>query len=174
MTRDRIYIVEPNPDARPEGAVYMQFQLETADDHSWPPAEWESLWVRPEPGHRIYRVLSVPAFVTAIAVNDLVLGKPGPQGNIGFDRKIASGGHSTIRIFVNNDADEQLVTNRIASIIDDVTAAGCALQRTGWDLIIAVDIPTLEAYEHVYDDCLIPRGDAGELSVESACMTFDA
>nr|WP_264050765.1 DUF4265 domain-containing protein [Mycolicibacterium wolinskyi] len=79
-------------------------------------------------------------------------------------------GHSTVRIFIDHQVDDEVLTERIADIV--VGAAGSTVRRTGWDLILAVDIPTLAAYEHVYDDCLIPRGEAGELSVESACMTF--
>ncbi|NIH93177.1 DUF4265 domain-containing protein [Mycolicibacterium fluoranthenivorans] len=157
----------------PHGALSMLFKVDTDDDHSWPPADWEALWVRPESDGQAYRILSIPLLVFGIAVDDLVLGTSGPEGNVVFDRKVESGGHSTIRIFIDHQAEEDILSFRIAAIIDEVEAAGCVVRRTGWDLIVAVDIPTLDAYEHVYDDCLIPRGEAGELTVESACMTFD-
>lgn len=175
MPHDRIDILTEvaGVTTPPQGALSMLFKVDTDDHHSWPPADWEALWVRPQSHGQGYRVLSIPLLVFGIAVDDIVLGTAVPEGNMIFDRKVESGGHSTIRIFIDHQDEEDVISRRIAAITDEVQAAGCVVRRTGWDLIVAVDIPTLDAYEHVYDDCLIPRGEAGELTVESACMTFD-
>jgi len=172
MTCERFDTLGPPPGTRPRGALPMRFEVDTDDEHSWPPANSETLWVLPELEARTYRVLSIPVLADGIAVNDTVLGEFA-NDNLMFDGKITSGGHSTIRIFIDHQVEEGVLTERIAAIISEVEAAGCTVRRSGWDLIVAVDIPTLDAYEHVYDDCLIPRGEAGELAVESACMTFD-
>jgi hypothetical protein len=166
MAGDRIHIVLPKETSRPDDATYMQFKLDV-DEHDWPPADWEAMWTRRE-DYRTYRVLSIPAFVHKIAVNDLVWSKTGPDHDVHFDHKLDSGGHSTVRVFMRADATNEL----IEQVIAEIRASGCEIQRTSWDAIIAVDIPTEEAFARLYEDCLIPRSDAGDLSVESACMTF--
>lgn len=135
----------------------MRFKVDTDDNHSWPPANSETLWVMPEPQARTYRILSIPVLANGIAIDDTVFGEVEPNGDLTFDRKYISGGHSTIRIFIDHQADENTLTERITAIVSEIEDAGCTVRRTRWDLILAVDIPTLDAYEHVYDDCLIPR-----------------
>ncbi|MGJ6127243.1 DUF4265 domain-containing protein [Mycolicibacterium sp. Y3] len=168
MSGERIFILEPNPSTRPEGSRYLQFKLDV-DDRGWPPADWESVWAQPDEAFFTYRIASIPAFVVDIAVGDLVQGKLGPDDDLHFDHKIKSGGHSTIRVYM----DHELPDSRIAAVRAGVTSAGCTYQLTSWDAILAVDIPSETAYERLYSDCLIPYGEAGDLTVEKGCWTFD-
>ncbi|MDX1870587.1 DUF4265 domain-containing protein [Mycolicibacterium sp. 120266] len=168
MPDNRIFVLEPHPSTRPEGARYLQFEL-AIDDDGWPPADWEAVWAQPDEAFFTYRVVSIPAFVFDIAVGDLVQGKLGPDDDLQFDHKISSGGHSTIRVYMHHE----LPDSTIAEVRAGVTASGCTYQLTSWDAILAVDIPTEKAYERLYSDVLIPQADAGHLTVEKGCWTFD-
>jgi hypothetical protein len=123
----------------------MEFRLEI--EENWPPVSTETLWVE-SVGAGSYKIDNAPFFVKNIAVGDIVDGERTNGELLSFERKTASGGHSTIWVIALEDEIRQ-------PLRDSIYSMNCSFESGPWPSLISIDVPDaryLDALHHYLDD----------------------
>ncbi len=116
------------------------FELEQ-DDDGYPPAAAESLWGLPTSAHDRFIIDNIPFFVDDVAMGDHVK-VDNRNGQLWFVRLLKSGGHSSLRVFVE-DEDEA------TRLRDGLAALGCPSERDSGRTLISIDLPSSVPYQRV-------------------------
>ena len=135
--------------------VKVLFNFENARGET----EIESVWARPVV--QGYQLDNIPFYAREAAYNDIVAADPDEDGVLWYAGLIVASGHSTIRLWFENESD-------VAGVRDRLREMGC---QSELDLprLVAVDIPPSLPYEKVKEyfeqmEC------AGVLEYEEACL----
>ncbi len=143
------------------------FPLEK-DEDGWPPHEAETLWANRLPDGT-FRLDNIPVFVRGVSCYDVISGEQDqpPEGEGGFwyrfRRVIERSGHSTIRLWVNDDT-------RVQQVRQDLRGFGCDSEGTKHlPKLIAVDVPPTSDFHSVIE--FIRGGtERGEWEYEEGCV----
>ena len=136
-----------------------EVHVRLAVEDGWPPVAFEVLAAKPLGDHR-YQLLSPPAFAEQLAIGDVVSVEhpevPDPE-QVWVDSVIESSGHSTVRVvfFEAAGAEAESALRR------DLEALGAQVHGTGFQGLIAVDIPGEVDYRAVRE--LLGEGESQEL-----------
>lgn len=114
----------------PTRYAHIAFQLEI-DEDGYPPVGVETLWARRENNELI--VDNIPFFVLGVSYNDAIAVDT-VDGRLMFKEVKRFGGHSTVRVIVNDLQDKQRVIN-------DFQQLGCATEIGPYESLVAIDIP---------------------------------
>jgi hypothetical protein len=121
------------------GRVKLEFRLET-DEDGWPPADWEMVWaIRRGDGR--FELDNIPFFAMDVAAGDVV-GALADGDRLIFDRVLAEGGHSTIRVIMFELDEKDAVRQSLAQM-------GCETEGSHLPSLFAVDIPPGSDYRQV-------------------------
>jgi Domain of unknown function (DUF4265) len=113
-----------------EVEIWVPVQQDAA---GFPNQEWEQLHAWPVQGG--YRLNSIPFFAKDLAVNDVVAASEREGGLLVFESVVIRSGHSTFRIWLTPEKQEDART-----IIDEVRRLGGHAELT-LDRLVAVDAP---------------------------------
>lgn len=118
-----------------DSLVTVEFKLE-GPDSEWHGLGVETLWaVQLEPD--LFRLDNIPLYIYEVSFNDVVKAEPGEvDGMFVFVEVVSRGGHSTYRIFVEEETDE----SRFNEHWQPLEALGCTFER-GDEKFLAVDVP---------------------------------
>jgi hypothetical protein len=108
------------------------------DAEGYPPVGAETIWTTPCQEPDIYRVDSIPVFAHDLAVGDMIRVRREGDESI-FDEVVASGGHSTVWIIVEDDRmDDHAWRTELREFLRGM---GCESEWDDVHGIIAVDVP---------------------------------
>ncbi|HEX7284801.1 MAG TPA: DUF4265 domain-containing protein [Candidatus Angelobacter sp.] len=113
--------------------VKVQFKLHPNDQQGF---QTESLWAE-NVGRGRFRILNSPFFVFGISCDDVVEAKEAAVGLL-FQSVVSRGGHSTYRIFLQDDRTIRDADFRI--YWEPISALGATFENAD-DYFVAVDIP---------------------------------
>ena len=99
-----------------EDSVEIWFPVEK-DATGHPNQDWEQLYAWPI--HGGYRLNNIPFFVKNLALDDVVAARKGDRGELVFDRVLSRSGHSTFRIWLSAEKQQNA-----ESIMHDVRDLG--------------------------------------------------
>jgi hypothetical protein len=143
----------------------IAFHLSSGNDGLSP--RWEYLWGR-ERGDGTFEIASVPFFVRGICVGDRVSVIRHELGLL-FRQVLASGGHSTLRVFVargQGGADGALPV--VAQLCQILRRLGCSSEVGDVPGLLAVDVPPIAAVQaHAF---LRTGHERGLWDLEEACV----
>jgi uncharacterized protein DUF4265 len=140
----------------------IAFRLGPNDEH--PAARWEYLWAR-ELGDGTFQIDNVPLLARGISAGDRVAVVRHELGLLFRDR-LASGGHSTLRVLVPGSEATDAAIARLCSILQRL---GCATELSHIPGLIAVDVPPTVALDPVRR--FLEEGQQQELwYVDEACV----
>jgi hypothetical protein len=111
--------------------VKVAFKLPRGDD-GYPPVDWENLWAIPL-SDGSYLVDSVPFYVKLISSGDVVAASH-VDGQLTFQKFLAAGGHSTVRVIVYE-------VDRVAELRSKLSGLGCATELSNVPSFFSVDVP---------------------------------
>ena len=130
--------MESNGSDTDEHYCKIIFPLER-DEDGWPPHDAETLWARRLPDGS-FQLDNIPVFVQDVSCEDIIAADQDepPEGEAGFWYRfrgvVEPGGHSTIRLWVNDEAS-------VASVRAELRSLGCDSEGTYLPKLIALDIP---------------------------------
>ena len=103
------------------------------DDQGHPPVEVESMWAIPRDDG--YELDNIPFYAKGVALGDVVVAEPDPDGALVYRGVLRRGGHSTYRIYLLDPGP-----NDPQSTIDYLRGKGLGVE---YDLprLLAIDIP---------------------------------
>ncbi|MDI1436455.1 DUF4265 domain-containing protein [Polyangium sorediatum] len=115
--------------------VKILFDVESEDGT----VDLESLWAIPVSNG--YRIDNIPFYARGVACNDIVAATPDEGGMLRFSGLVTASGHSTVRLWFEDEADVPVVREQLRQM-------GCESEL---DLprLVAVDIPPAVSYKDV-------------------------
>lgn len=113
--------------------VKIRFPLDPKDDQGY---ETETLWAEPL-GNGRFRIVNVPFFVFGVSSDDIVHATRSREV-YRFDEVVGRGGHSTYRIFLQDDRSIQ--HDEFRQYWDPISKLGSTFENAN-DHFVAVDIP---------------------------------
>lgn len=133
------------------GLTKIVFELE--------PSEWhdhgtESLWAKLL-GDNAYQIDNIPFYAYGVSDKDIVFAKK-IDNELLFQKVIKNGGHSTYRIFQNEDVEGQV----FSAYWKPLEEIGCG-KETGGDGFFAVDVPPETDIYRAY--ALLEKGEEDEI-----------
>ena len=123
--------------------VKLVIPLRPGADHGWGA---ENLWAEPV-GEDRYRLRNIPTGAFDASLDDVVEAFEGTDGRLTFDRVTERGGHSTYRIVLEDDTDEDTFSRRWAPLQE----AGCRYESHSEEPLYAVDVPPEADIHRVYE-----------------------
>jgi hypothetical protein len=102
------------------------------DGDGFPPVDEETLWASKLPSG-LYKLDNIPFFAKGVSCSDEVEADL-VDGRLWFNSVAKRGGHSTIRIAVND-------VGEVPSVREDLRRLGCATELSHLPRLVAVDIP---------------------------------
>lgn len=118
-----------------EGYVRLVAPLEQ-DEDGYPPSSSEGIWAIWLERDRVATIDSIPFYVEHLSLGDTVSVRLGPGGFL-VDALVQSGGHSTIKVLVEDDAPPTLV----ADLRRALGERGCESEFDDGRGVVLVDIP---------------------------------
>lgn len=116
------------------------------EPNAWHDHATETMWAeKVDDDH--YRLRNVPFYAYGISFNDVVAATGGPDG-LGFKQVVERGGHSTYRIFLEEDVT--IDSGRFREHWNPIEEAGANYER-GTEMLLAVDVPPSADINRVYD-----------------------
>jgi hypothetical protein len=142
--------------------VKVSFKLPRGDD-GYPPVDWENLWAIPL-SDGSYRVDNVPFYVNPISSGDVVAASH-VDGQLTFQKFLAGGGHSTVRVVVYE-------VDRVAELRSKLSGLGCATELSNVPSFFSVDVPADVNFSGVVNflECFAGQG---VLDYEEASIQHD-
>lgn len=129
------------------------FDLDPDDWHGY---STESLWAE-KVGSDRFRLRNTPFFARGVSAEDIVIAKP-KDGNLFFETKSISAGHSTYRIIVN----EQVSDSELEAYWTPLAKLGCTYESAELKLrLLAVDVPQSANIYEVY--ALLEKGQKSDI-----------
>jgi hypothetical protein len=135
--------------------VKILFDIEHEDGT----VDLESLWAIPVSNG--YRIDNIPFYARGVACNDIVAATPDEGGMLRFSGLVTASGHSTVRLWFEDEADVPVVREHLRQM-------GCESEL---DLprLAAVDIPPTIPYNAVRR-FLDEQAAAGVFEYEEGCL----
>lgn len=103
------------------------------DEDGYPPFDYERIWAKRLTGD-LWELDNVPFFVTDVSNRDTISIEKDEDGDLIFKKLEKSGGHSTIRIYFN---DEKF----IKEVREEIKKMGCSSEGSNIKSLVAIDIP---------------------------------
>lgn len=103
------------------------------DDDGYPPFSHEGIWAI-RIADDVWRVDNIPFFSSEVSNCDSISVSRGVNDALLFKSVVSRGGHSTIRIFFNEDS-------KIPEIRASLRNLGCSSEGTNIKRLVAVDVP---------------------------------
>lgn len=135
-------------------SVKVVFTLPPDPDHEF---TREALWAKPLPSSS-YILENVPFFIYGVSFGDEIEAKR-QNGRLQFIRVVQHCGHSTYRVFLSDEAHDQ-----VSAMRSRLDAMGCLIEDGG-SLWFALDVPPEADIFAVYE--LLEKGE------ESGIWTFE-
>ncbi|WP_246797610.1 DUF4265 domain-containing protein [Burkholderia perseverans] len=141
------------------GFVKIVFRLKT-DADGYPPVGFESLWGRAL-GENSYVIDNVPYYICGVSKGDTVVTEE-IDGEVVATGVIAREGHSTLRVFAEDDATRK-------AIVQSLTQLGAQCSVTDGLSLFAVDIAADVEFQGI-DAFLASQCDGEHVAYEDACL----
>lgn len=135
--------------------VKVLFELDNEDGD----VDIESIWVTPVKGG--YKIDNIPFYAKEVALNDIISATPTQDGMLMFSGIVETSGHSTIRLWFNNESDVDLVRNNLKNM-------GCS-SELDLSRLVAVDIPPGVKYKKLRK-YFEQQENVGIFEYEEACL----
>ncbi|MCG3039410.1 DUF4265 domain-containing protein [Streptomyces fenghuangensis] len=147
----------------PGEIIRVTFPLEQ-DEDGYPPYSEEGILVR-ELSEVAGEVLSIPFFVVGVSRGDLITYSRGDGEEYIFDELVSARGHSTIRVILFEEGEED-------RLVADLKRTGCEVERGGVPSMLAIDVPPAVGYSSVME--VVQLGAEQELwDYEESCIAIE-
>lgn len=131
------------------------------DQDGYPPFNSENLWCM-RIDERRFRVDNIPFFVKGVSYGDVVSVAEDENGNLNFVEVIEERGHSTFRVIINDELDDQQPPEiRIRELAAELEELGCATSISPPPELLAIDIPPTVSITKVQE--MLSDGEARDL-----------
>jgi hypothetical protein len=157
----RLRTMTTSKDTNETHRVEIWFHIEKDKDGYPTSKEWEGLICACLNSTELFRVESVPLFVKGVAVGDIVSATETSENYYQYGRTVSKGGHSTYRLYIEDEAVGQVVQR-------ELVRKGCAVEITAQGSLIAVDVPPdreAQVREHLFTGVREGRWELQEASV---------
>jgi hypothetical protein len=114
--------------------VEVWFHIEKDEDGYPESKEWEGLICACLNSEELFQVDSVPFFVKGVAVGDVVSAAETSENYYQYVRTVSHGGHSTYRLYIEEEPIGQTVQRELEGM-------GCSVEAAAQGSLIAVDVP---------------------------------
>ena len=103
------------------------------DEDGYPPFNYERIWAKPIEKN-LWELDNIPFFATEVCNHDTILAEKDEDGDLAFKRVENRGGHSTIRVYFN---DEKYIN----STREKLKTLGCSSEGSNIKSLVAIDVP---------------------------------
>lgn len=142
------------------------------DEDGYPPFNSEGMWCIRIDEQR-FRVDNIPYFVTGVSFGDVVSVAEDKDGRLNFKEVVEEGGHSTFRVIINDELDDQQPPEvRIRELASKLEGLGCATAISPPPELLAIDIPPVVIVAKVQE--MLSDGESkGLWSYEEGTLAHD-
>lgn len=131
------------------------------NEDGYPPFNSEGMWCIGIDAKR-FRVDNIPFFVTGVSYNDVISVAEDMNGRLDFVKVVEEGGHSTLRVIINDECADQRPTEvRIRELAASLEELGCATAISPPPEILAIDVPPSASITKVQK--MLSDGESGGL-----------
>ncbi|GKT20153.1 DUF4265 domain-containing protein [Acidovorax sp. SUPP2522] len=103
------------------------------DEDGYPPFDYESVWAK-KLNENLWKIDNIPFFVTDVSSGDIVRIKRRKSGENHFLEVVEKCGHSTLRIFFNEESS-------VKEVRDQLLKMGCSTEASNIKKLISIDVP---------------------------------
>ncbi len=138
----------------------IMFQL-IPDEDGYPPFDCEGVWAI-KLGENFWKLDNIPFFAANVSNGDVVKVRNKKLGEKSFLAVVQQGGHSTLRIFLDEESFVKEVRNQLLEM-------GCSTEVSNVKKLISIDVPPEVSLNKVksYLEVLNKRG---ILDIEDGCL----
>ena len=113
-----------------------------------------------------FKIDNIPFHVIGVALDDIVSAEEDAGGMLRYKSLVSASGHSTIRLWLAKDDEQQ--KGAVRQALRDL---GCASEQSELSRLVAGDVPPSVPYEKVRA-LLDEYEELGALEYEEACLGF--
>jgi hypothetical protein len=111
---------------------HIKIFFELNQENDWPPYAVESMW-GVHLDKDLYQLDNTPFYIRGVSYKDIVIAIKDTEGILQFQKISKESGHSTIRVYLFNELDEEL-------FIKQVNNLNCSIEKFD-SHFFAIDIP---------------------------------